>query len=347
MTDRERVIKSLTWDNPKSLVVESYLSPATWQKYREALEPVAANMANDFTFYAGPRADYDAMPPTYRKGDVYADPWGCVWECRVDGLQGIITHHPLAEGWEKFDGFRPPDPATTADLAPWDKAGFEANLRELVKRGKFTLFGGERLWERLHFLRGYENAMLDLADGEPHVRKLIDMIVEYNIENAKKYLAYSELDCVSFQDDWGEQYRLMVSPEMWREYFFEGYQKMFQFVKKAGKYVYFHTDGYLLPVIDDLRRAGADVINLQSGCQTLDELHAACYDNVCVSVDIDRQKVMPFGTRAEVKKHIRDIYQKLDGGRGGVWVKMDVYPDTPLENIQAMGEVFEELRADA
>ena len=345
MTDKERVIRSLTWDNPGSLVVESYLSPATWQKYREALEPVAAGMANDFTYYGGPRADYDAMPATYRKGDVYTDPWGCVWHCKVDGLQGIIAHHPLAESWDALDHFRLPDPARTADLVAWDKAAFEQNLRELVKRDKFILFGGERLWERLHFLRGYENAMLDLADGEPRVRKLIDMIVEYNIENAQKYLAYSELDCVAFQDDWGEQYRLMVSPEMWREYFFEGYQKMFQAVKKAGKYVYFHTDGYLLPVIDDLRRAGADVINLQSGCHTLEELSGACRDKVCASVDIDRQKVMPFGTREEVRRHILDIYNKMEGARGGVWVKMDVYPDTPLDNIKAMCEVFTELRA--
>jgi uroporphyrinogen-III decarboxylase len=109
--------------------------------------------------------------------------------------------------------------------------------------------------------------------------------------------------------------------------------------------VYFHTDGYLLPIVDDLRRAGADVINLQSGCQTLEELRAVCYNKVCVSVDLDRQKVMPFGTTEEMKQHVRDIYNFLEGGRGGVWVKMDVYPDTPLENIQAMAEVFEELRA--
>jgi hypothetical protein len=34
----------------------------------------------------------------------------------------------------------------------------------------------------------------------------------------------------------------------------------------------------------------------------------------------------------------------MEGWNGGLWVKMDVYPDTPLENIIAMCEVFEELR---
>jgi uroporphyrinogen-III decarboxylase len=205
---------------------------------------------------------------------------------------------------------------------------------------------GERLWERLHFLRGYENTMVDLAVDDPRLRKLIDIIVEYNIQSVNKFLKYSEVDCIVFQDDWGEQFRLMISPEMWREYFFEGYQKVFQAVRKAGKYVYFHTDGYLLPIVPDLIKAGVNIINLQSGSHRLEDLRAACMDKVCVSVDIDRQKVMPFGTPEEMKTHIREIYYVLEAWRGGVWAKMDVYPDTSLGNIWAMSEVFEELRSN-
>ncbi len=342
-SDHDRVVKSLHWDYPNSLVVEGGFSPATWQRYREALEPIAARMPNDFGVYAGPRRDYDQMPPTYRKGDIYTDPWGCVWECRVDGMQGIIRRHPL-EDWSGFDAYHFPDPAQTADLAPWDRASFEDGLKALAGAGKYILTGGERLWERLHFLRGYQNTMLDLADGEPRLRKLIDRIVDYNLWAIQKYLQYPEVDCIAFGDDWGEQHRLMVSPRMWREYFFPGYRAMFQAVKQSGRAVYFHTDGYLIPIVPDLIEAGADIINLQYRPNGLSAIHEVCFGKVCVSVDIDRQYVMPWGTPDEMKGHIREIYQTMEGWRGGLWVKMDVYPDTPLENIQAMCEVFEELR---
>ena len=340
MIDRERVIRSLTWDNPNSLVVESYFSAATWKKYREKLVPYARRIANDFTVFGIP-ANFDKMPVSYGRDEIYEDRWGCVWNCRVAGMQGIISRHPLAGG---FDKLKAPDPSVTNDLYPWDQKEFETALAENVKSGKFIICGYERLWERVHFLRGYENAMVDLALGEQGIIDLIETIVEYNIESTKKYLQYPEVDCIGFQDDWGEQRRLMVSPEMWREYFFEGYKKMFRSVKDAGKYVYFHTDGYLLPVIDDFRRAGVDVINLQSGCHTLDELYGACYRNICVSVDVDRQKIMPFAKPDGVKKHIRDFYNKLKGAEGGVWAKIDVYPDTPLANINAMCEVLDEIR---
>ena len=344
MTDRERVLRSLTWENPNSLVTESYVSAATWRTYRELLIPFAKRMPNDFSVYSG-APDYDKMPSGYGQDEVFEDAWGCIWYCRVAGMQGIISRHPL--NWDGFKDFKTPDPMKTADLSPWDQREFENDLAIKIKHSKFVMCGGERLWERVHFLRGYENAMIDLADDEPNLRELIGMIAEYNIENAKKYLQYTEVDCIAFQDDWGEQNRLMISPVMWREYFYDGYRRMFQSVKAAGKYVYFHTDGYLLPVIDDLRRAGADIINLQSGCHKLGELYAACNRKVCVSVDIDRQSVMPYGTADEMKRHIRDIYDNLKGGEGGLWVKIDVYPDTPLSNIEAMCEILEELRAQS
>lgn len=150
---KERVIKSLKWDNPNSLIVEGGFSPATWLKYREELEPIADRIANDFYKYRGSKNDYDEMPASYRKGDSFKDTWGCIWECKVNGMQGIITHHPLKNDWEGFDSFVPPDPDRTSDLTAWDQKAFEDGLRKRVQDKKFIIGGsGERLWERVHFL---------------------------------------------------------------------------------------------------------------------------------------------------------------------------------------------------
>jgi uroporphyrinogen decarboxylase len=344
ITDRDRVLKSLQWDDPNSLVVEIYFSPSTWKKYRQALEPIAAHIANDFTAYPGPRQDYDQMPPSYRKDDVFTDAWGCVWECRVDGMEGIITHHPLSEDWSRLDTYRFPDPLTTEDKLPWDQQAFEQDFRRNMQAHKYIMAGGDRFWERVHFLRGYEQTMIDLAEGEPRLRRLIDRVVEYNLASMQKFLRYAEVDCIVFGDDWGEQHRLMVSPQVWREYFFQGYKVMFQAVKQAGRAVYFHTDGYLMPVVPDLIEAGADIINLQYRPNGMDAIRTACLDKVCVSVDVDRQRIMPWGTVDEAKDHIREIYRVMEGWRGGVWAKLGVFPDTPLENILAFSEVFDELR---
>jgi len=322
--------------------VESYISAASWQRYRDALIPIIDGIPNDFVSISVPD-DFDKMPLGLNHDEIYKDTWGCVWHCRAAGMQGIINHHPLQNS---YDALKIPDPHKTSDLILWDKKSFESQLSDNIKAGRFSMFGGERLWERVHFLRGYQEAMLDMAEDSSEIRDLISKIVEYNIESTKKYLSYEEVDCILFQDDWGNQNSLMVSPGMWREYFYDGYKKMFQSVKDAGKYVYFHTDGHLYPVIGDLIQAGADIINLQSGCHTIEGLYDACYGKVCASVDIDRQHYMPYESPDELKNHIREIYYGLKGNEGGVWVKMDVYPDVPLANIEAMRDVFIELRSE-
>ncbi|MDR2304735.1 MAG: hypothetical protein LBE10_09130 [Treponema sp.] len=100
MIGKERVTRSIEWKNPNSLVVEWGISARTWLKYREALEPIARRMPNDFYQYAGP-TDYDKMPPGFGQDEYYEDPWGCLWHCRAAGMQGIIERHPLAS-WDAF-----------------------------------------------------------------------------------------------------------------------------------------------------------------------------------------------------------------------------------------------------
>jgi hypothetical protein len=86
------------------------------------------------------------------------------------------------------------------------------------------------------------------------------------------------------------------------------------------------------------------VINLQSRPNSIENIQRLCQNRVTVSVDLDRQFFMPWGTPEELKAHVREIYTTMQGWNGGLWVNLDVYPDTPLENIVAMCEVFEELR---
>ena len=348
MLKRDTIMNAIQFRKTGGLIIEGGFSPATWAKYQEKLDPLAEMIPNSFYDFKAPYNDgnYTVFPPSYNVGDVYTDPWGCEWKCEVGGMQGIITKFPLAS-WDDYDNYEFPDPLTTFDLTvnkDFSISGFRDYCKMSRENEIFTVAGGERLWERVHFLRGYENAMVDLGSGEPRIRDLINRIADYNIENVKKYLD-SDVDCIAFQDDWGEQNRLMISPKMWYEYFFDAYKRTFDVVKAAGKKIYFHTDGYLLPVIQGFKDAGVDIINLQSGCISLPEMKKACHKNICVSVDIDRQHYMVYATCEELKQHVRDIYNVMDAENGGVWVKYDVYPDVDLDHIRALAEVLQELTA--
>ncbi len=83
-----------------------------------------------------------------------------------------------------------------------------------------------------------------------------------------------------------------------------------------------------------------NVLNCQAAVIGLDVLKKKFNGTLCFRTDLDRQKIMPFGTPKEVREHIRDVFGHLGSAKGGVIACGEIGPDTPLENIQAMYETF-------
>ena len=62
---------------------------------------------------------------------------------------------------------------------------------------------------------------------------------------------------------------------------------------------------------------------------------------VFIRLDVDRQKVTVFGTPEENDAHILDCIQTLGSPKGGLDLIWDVYPPTPLENIEAVAKAMD------
>ncbi len=138
-----------------------------------------------------------------------------------------------------------------------------------------------------------------------------------------------------FGDDLGTQHSLPISPEKWRRYFKPCYSKLYRICHEAGHYVYMHSDGHILPIIEDLLECGVDVINPQVGANGLDNLVKLCKGKVCVDLDLDRQ-MFPFVKPEQIFSHIEEAIIKLGSPEGGLWLKASIGPEVPIENIDAI-----------
>jgi hypothetical protein len=118
---------------------------------------------------------------------------------------------------------------------------------------------------------------------------------------------------------------------------------MFSKVKKAGLDVWFHSDGNILPILPDLLELGVDVLNCQASVIGLENLKPYA-GKVCFRTDIDRQHILPFVSPAEVKQHIRLLFETIGTPEGGIVACGEVIEDVPIENIAAMYEAFQEFR---
>jgi hypothetical protein len=151
--------------------------------------------------------------------------------------------------------------------------------------------------------------------------------------------AKTDVDGVSFMDDWGSQVALLISPAMWREVFKPLYRDYCNILHAKGKYVFFHSDGFIEAIYPDLIEVGVDALNSQLFCMDIESLGAKYSGKITFWGEIDRQRILPFGTTDEVRAAVRRVRTALDHGNGGVIAECEWGIAAPGENIAA---VFDE-----
>ena len=347
LSHRENYLRNARREGPEWMPCTVALSGATWNQLREDLEEVCARHPILFPGFAKGKRDFGKLAEEeviYTPGSSITDAWGCVWEFPIDGLEGIVSGHPLAD-WSALETWRPPDPLTQGDRGPVDWPTALANVRKAKEAGSLTSGGTAHgyLFMRLYYLRGFENVMEDLATGEPRLQKLIDILVEHNSVIVNQWLS-AGVDIIEFAEDLGTQTASCIGPKHFARWITPAYSKLMQPAKQSNALVALHSDGYIMDIMDELLVAGVDIINPQDLCNGIDNLAREVKGRACIRLDIDRQKIVPFGTRAEIRGLIEEEVRKLGSPEGGLEMIAGIYPPTPAENIDALCDAMEEFR---
>ena len=198
-------------------------------------------------------------------------------------------------------------------------------------------------FERLQFLRGAENLYVDIAYGTADFRRLLDMVHEYFLAEVDSWCR-SSVDGVFFQDDWGSNRGLLISPDAWRGLFKPLYKDYCDHIHAAGKFAMFHSDGHIAAIVGDLIEIGVDAINAQLFCMDIEQLAARHKGKITFWGEIDRQRVLPFGSVGDVQAAVRRVRHALDDGTGGVIAQCSWGPDNPIDNIKAVYRAWLEPR---
>ena len=85
-------------------------------------------------------------------------------------------------------------------------------------------------------------------------------------------------------------------------------------------------------------------VNPQFSCHNLRELADTIRANrLAVMTDLDRQRLIPLGTPAELRDHVREVIDVFDGRGGGLIGHAAFRGPVPLENIRAVFEAWREF----
>jgi hypothetical protein len=339
LNHRENWLRAVEYRGPEYIPAIVTLSPLVWHTHREKLDELVLRHPALWPGFVPGSVSYDDFPPTYREGEYFRDNWGCLWYNGLGGLEGMIVEHPL-EDWSALATYQPPDFYTKHERGDRDWDEVTRRISAQKEQGILTWADTERLFDRMYFLRGFENLMMDMIDDDPHVPELIEMLMDYQLRCAEAWLKIG-VDVMSFHTDIGTQTSLMISPEKFRQYIKPMFKKLFTTCREGGAHVYMSSDGCLLDIVDDLVECGVSVHDPQLRANTIDGIAKAYKGKMCANVDLDRQ-MFGFCAPQDLDAQVKEVVEKLDSPEGGLMVIGQVCDDvTPLENIEAICTALE------
>lgn len=336
--------RTMEFTNPLWIPCFLRCADAVWKKYREDLEDIALRhpiIFGEYKNFERGNTDFDAIGIHGKKG-LYTDKWGCVWQNAAEGLEGVVVGHPL-DDWSKLETLHVPDPLTDGDDGydfTWEEAA--ETIRKEKAEGGLPGGSGGRFFDRLHFLRGFENLMLDFATDAPELQRLLDLLLDYNMAVVRKWLSLGA-ESLYFHGDIGTQTSLMISPATFRKFIKPYYMTMFQTCRKAGAHVYYSSDGRLLEIVDDLVECGVTMHDPQVRACTIDGIARAYKGKMMACVDLDRQ-MFPTCAPQDIRDQVEEVVRKVGSPRGGLGLLAWLTPDVPLETIENIAIAMKDFR---
>lgn len=148
--------------------------------------------------------------------------------------------------------------ANCSDPALWEP--FIQKADEIRARGDLVMaFMPTGVFERLHFLMGFEDMLMNFLLEPEDMMDLCNAIGEYRYQYMKLIVDNIKPDVMLSHDDWGSKNALFVSPETWREFIKPQYVKTYGYMKERGIVIMHHADSFMEPIVEDMVELGIDI----------------------------------------------------------------------------------------
>ncbi|MEM0005695.1 MAG: uroporphyrinogen decarboxylase family protein, partial [Ignisphaera sp.] len=287
---------------------------------------------------------FDDRPGVVFEDRFTRDVYGTVWRFKIKGLGGEPYQYPL-DDLNKVREWNLPEPeagypigyADPKPMISWEELfSYFDRLRE---QGRLVVFSLHHfLFQKLMDVIPLNKLVYAIYRGDERIILALEKVAEYQYGLLRIAKRYRGIHMVAFLEDLGGQESPFIRLQHLRKYFLPYYRKFFDEVRDMDALIYFHSDGMVMPLVDAILEAGIDILNIQDTINGIENIAQKLKGRVCIDLDIDRQHLIPYGTREEIHSHIKNAVEKLGTESGGLMLHIEVYPPTPLENIEYLAE---------
>jgi len=321
---------------------EMWALPWAYEHLKDYIDEINRRFPSDF---GAPVNVYRPSPRV--RGDqygigTYTDEWGCVFTGIQKGVIGEVRN-PQLQDIEDWKSVVPP-----YETLPENTARARDQVNRSCAASPLFIRAGccPRPWERYQFLRGTENAMIDMMTLDRPVLELLRVIHEFYLRELEFWVR-TDVDAISFMDDWGSQRQLLIPPGIWREVFKPMYRDYCDLAHSNGKFVFMHSDGHITEIYPDLIEIGVDALNSQLFCMDIAELARIAKGKITFWGEIDRQHVMPSPDPMAGREAVRRVAAHLYDPAGGIIAQFEITPGSNGAVAVAIFEEWERVEEEA
>ena len=193
-------------------------------------------------------------------------------------------------------------------------------------------------------LRLAENLFLDLYDSAEEIHAILGRVKPVLMEAARRACAM-DIDVLYLAADICSRDGAMVSPKQLREFHFDYMREVIDIAHESGKKVFYHSDGFIIPVLDIYIEYGIDGCNpLEPRYNDAQEFADRFGGKLMLYGGGDNCGVIPDGTVEEVREHVRRRFDILGRNGNFIFSTHDIPSHCPKENLDAMVEAIKECR---
>ena len=354
MTSRERVQTALRHQKPDRPPLNYFGTHETTEKLLrhlglETAEQLLCHLGADMRYvaprYVGP--EELSGPSGYATGST--DMWGVEWKpvSNAFATYNEVASHPLAQATtlQELEAYPWPSP----DWLSVDHLKEEIEAINRDEPRAIVLPAGTYL-ENAWYLRGLEQFLIDLVVQPDLAESILRRVTHFLKEVAMRAVEAADggIDIAWSASDVGMQTGMLCSPDIWRERLEPWHRELVEPFKQMGLTTRYHTDGAVVPVIDDLIEMGVDLLDPtqpKAAGMDAENLWTRFGGRISFYGGVDTQELLPYGTADQVEEEVLRLIRVL-GSQGGYVVAASnaVQPDVPVENILALYRTAREYR---
>lgn len=335
MNSRERVLAAIARKPVDRVPTDIWATGEVWAKLRAHFGE-GANIHEllhiDGFAGVGPKYIGPPLPPVPEGESV--DMWGLRSKpvAYEGGVYAEQSFNPLAaaETIDDLEAYPWPSP-DWFDYSEMRAAALERRKTHAVMCGYMAPFYQHNL------LRGLQLSLTDPLLKPDFTHHLLDRMCGFIFEHHRRMFEACGglIDVAQVTDDLGSQHGPMISLAVYREFYKPHHARFIALCREFGIKVFHHDDGSCRAFLPDLVEMGIDILNpVQWTCPGMDlaELKREYGDKLCFHGGVENQRILPFGTPAEVRAEVRHCIDALASDGTG-------YILAPCHNLQAVSPV--------